>query len=94
LLSKNRVHFCLFGIRNDKYRLAKLMDQEPVLADYVLRGGEFNEMGKWQPNGVGLGYWFIVEWLNIHGHFGIFIPDKEKYVNEYGSINTKEHLRY
>jgi len=85
--------FCLFGIKQDQYRLLKLKDEEPELADYVLRGGEFNEDGMWQPSSNGLGYWFILEWLNKYGSMEIIIPNREKYIEECGDNKTKEYLK-
>ena len=52
--------FCLFGIRKDKDRIARLQIKEPKLADYVLRGGQFGADGYWQPSNNGLGYWFVI----------------------------------
>lgn len=85
--------FCLFGIKQDPYRLLKLKDEEPELADYVLRGGRFDEQGIWQPSSTGLGYWFILEWMNKYGRMKIFVPDREKYIEEYGNDKTREHLK-
>lgn len=85
--------FCLFGIKQDQYRLLKLKDEEPELADYVLRGGEFNEEGMWQPSSCGLGYWFIIEWLNRYGVMEIIMPDRKKYMKEFGSEKTEEYLK-
>ncbi len=36
--------FCLFGITQDLGRIKNLQKQEPILADYVLRGGENSVM--------------------------------------------------
>lgn len=55
-----------------------MTEQEPKLCDYVMRGGEFGENGMWKPNKSGLGYWFVIEWLNVHGNLKIGIPDREK----------------
>lgn len=63
--------FCLFGITQDLFRIYNLQKQEPKLADYVLRGGEFGENGMWQPNSKGMGYWFVLDWLELHG---IYVP--------------------
>lgn len=83
--------FCLFGITQDKGRIADLQIQEPKLADYVLRGGEFGEDGYWKPNNTGLGYWFVIEWLNIHG-LDIKIYKDIDYPELYGNQRTKEIL--
>lgn len=63
--------FCMFGITQDKERFARLKEQEPKLYEYVMRGGEFNEQGMWKPSIDGLGYKFVIDWLNEHGNLGI-----------------------
>lgn len=83
--------FCLFGITQDMDRIARLQIEEPKLADYVLRGGEFGKDGYWQPTNNGLGYWFIIEWLNIHGLGIVYYKDID-YVGIYGNDRTKEIL--
>ena len=82
--------FCLFGITADKERIARLQIQEPKLADYVLRGGEFGEDGYWKPSKTGLGYWFVIEWLNTHG-LDIKYYDYG-YQKEYGTPKTTKLL--
>lgn len=84
--------FCMFGITQDKDRFIRLAEQEPTLCDYVMRGGEFNEQGMWQPSKNGLGYWFIIEWLNVHGNLKIGMPDREKYLSEYQTEETRKYL--
>lgn len=84
--------FCMFGITQDKDRFIRLAEQEPTLCDYVMRGGEFNEQGMWQPSKNGLGYWFIIEWLNVHGNLKIGMPDREKYLFEYQTEETRKYL--
>lgn len=83
--------FCGFGITQDKDRFIRLSEQEPKLCDYVMRGGEFNENGMWQPSKYGLGYWFVLEWLDVHGNLGIGIPNWTYYYKNY---NTKETDKY
>ena len=85
--------FCMFGITQDKDRFIRLAEQEPKLCDYVMRGGEFNEQGMWQPSKDGLGYWFIIEWLNAHGNLRIGIPNREYYLNTYKTERTSELLK-
>lgn len=82
--------FCGFGITQDKQRFVRLSEQEPQLCDYVMRGGEFNESGMWQPSKDGLGYWFILEWLNVHGNLRIGIPNREHYLSALQTEKTKE----
>ena len=84
--------FCLFGITQDLFRIYNLQKQEPQLADYVLCGGEFGESGMWQPSAKGMGYWFVLDWLEMHG---IYIPytNVEHYRTTYGNERTKELLK-
>lgn len=63
--------FCLFGISRDKERLLKLKEIEPKKYNFVMNGGEFNENGMQIPNKQGLGFKFVVDWLNEHGNIGI-----------------------
>lgn len=84
--------FCGFGITQDKDRFIRLAEQEPTLCDYVMRGGEFDIDGMWKPTNDGLGYWFVLEWLNVHGKLGIGIPNREKYLEKYGNEETRKYL--
>ena len=86
--------FCMFGITQDKDRFIRLAEQEPTLCDYVMRGGEFNENGMWQPSKDGLGYWFVIEWLNIHGNLRIGIQNREKYIAKYQTDETMKYLKF
>lgn len=83
--------FCGFGITQDKQRFVRLSEQEQKLCDYVMRGGEFNENGMWQPGKDGLGYWFVLEWLNVYGNLRIGMPNWAHYYKNY---NTKETDKY
>lgn len=82
--------FCGFGITQDKQRFIRLAEQEPKLCDYVMRGGEFSESGMWQPSIDGLGYWFVLEWLNVHGNLKIGIPNREHYLSAFQTAVTKK----
>lgn len=84
--------FCMFGITQDKDRFIRLAEQESKLCDYVMRGGEFGENGMWQPSKSGLGYWFVIEWLNVHGNLKIGMPEREKYLREYRTKETEKYL--
>ena len=86
--------FCMFGITQDKDRFIRLAEQEPTLCDYVMRGGEFNKHGMWQPSKDGLGYWFVIEWLNIHGNLRIGIQNREKYIAKYQTDETMKYLKF
>ena len=85
--------FCCYGITNDRDRFIRLAKQEPKLSDYVMRGGEFNENGMWQPSKDGLGYWFVLEWLNVHGNLKIGIPNRKHYLSEYQTEETRKYLK-
>lgn len=85
--------FCMFGITQDKDRLVNLNKQEPKLCDYCLRGGAFDETdGMWKPDSKGLGMWFVIEWLNTYGNLDIKIPNREHYLEEYQTEETKKKL--
>lgn len=84
--------FCGFGITQDKQRFIRLSEQEPKLCDYVIRGGEFSNSGMWQPSKDGLGYWFVLEWLNVHGNLGIGIPNKDYYMDKYCTEENRKYL--
>ncbi len=84
--------FCLFGIRQDLERMVNLAKQEPKLCDYVMRGGEFSDSGMWQPSKDGLGYWFVLEWLNVHGNLKIGIPNRDYYMDKYCAEEIKKYL--
>ena len=84
--------FCGFGITQDKQRFTRLAEQEPKLCDYVMRGGEFSESGMWQPSKDGLGYWFVLEWLNIHGNLKNGIPNRDYYMDKYCAEQNRKYL--
>ncbi|MCQ2369242.1 MAG: phosphoadenosine phosphosulfate reductase family protein [Paludibacteraceae bacterium] len=62
--------FCLFGITQNQDRLIQLKKAEPQKFDFVMRGGKFNDQGMWVPDN-GLGYKFVIDWLNEHGDLNI-----------------------
>ena len=62
--------FCMFGITQDPERFLRLKEEEPNKYDYVMRGGKFDEQGMWIPHN-GLGYKFVIDWINEHGGFDI-----------------------
>ena len=62
--------FCMFGITQDTDRFLTLKELEPKKYDYVMRGGKFDETGMWIPHN-GLGYKFVIDWLNEHGNLNI-----------------------
>ena len=62
--------FCMFGITQDTERFLRLKEVEPKKYDYIMRGGKFDEQGLWIPYN-GLGYKFVIDWLNEHGNLDI-----------------------
>lgn len=65
--------FCLFGAHLEKGegRLERIKRTHPKIYDYVLRGGEFDDQGKWIPSNDGLGFKFVIDWLNENGNLNI-----------------------
>lgn len=85
--------FCMFGIKQNKKRFIDLNKQEPKLCDYCLRGGAFDKSdGMWKPGNGGLGMWFVIEWLNVHGNLDISIPNRDHYLSEYQTKETEKYL--
>lgn len=62
--------FCMFGITNDTERFLKLKNDDIQLYNYVMNGGKFDDNGKWVPYN-GLGYKFVIDWLNEYGNLNI-----------------------
>lgn len=65
--------FCLFGANLEKGegRLERMKHTHPKRYEYVMGGGEFDEHGMWIPNNKGLGFKFVVDWLNENGNLHI-----------------------
>lgn len=65
--------FCLFGAHLEKGegRLERIKRTHPKIYDYVLRGGEFDVQGMWVPTNDGLGFKFVIDWLNENGNLHI-----------------------
>lgn len=53
----------------------------------------FKITSTWQPSKDGLGYWFVLEWLNVHGKLKIGIPNREHYLSEYQTEEAEKYLR-
>jgi len=86
---------CGFGLQHENCpnRLQQIDKvSNPKLRDFILRGGAFDENGLWKPDNNGLGFWFVYQYINIHGGFNIFIPEYERYEREYGTEETKKYL--
>lgn len=65
--------FCLFGAHLEKGegRLERMKRTHPKRYEYVLGGGEFNNGGIWIPNNKGLGFKFVIDWMNENGNLHI-----------------------
>lgn len=83
--------YCGFGLRNEKDKYVRLYDELPKLIDFVMRGGEFVN-GIWQPSMTGLGYWFVLSYMNQYGNFGIGIPNYDSY-KDYETDETRKYIR-
>ena len=86
---------CGYGLHSEKRpnRLETIpLYDNPKILDYILQGGAFDKDGLWKPDNRGLGFWFVYQWINIHGGFDIYIPDYEKYEKEYGNELTRKYL--
>lgn len=86
--------YCGFGCHREKspnrWELAERLSN-PEIIDYMMRGGAFEE-GIWKPDNRGLGFWFVIEWINVHGNMQIAMPHREKYLERYMTEDTKRYL--
>lgn len=63
--------FCMYGCHcKGDLRFVRLKKSHPEIYDYIMRGGKFNENGMWVPH-KGLGFKFVIDWLNEHGNLNI-----------------------
>lgn len=87
--------YCGFGCHREKspnrWEVAEKRSN-PEIIDYMMRGGEFDEKGIWRPDGRGLGFWFVIEWINVHGGLHIIMPHREKYLGQYMTEKTEKYL--
>lgn len=87
--------FCGFGCHREKFpnrwEVAERFSN-PDIIDYMMRGGAFDEKGIWKPDGRGLGFWFVIEWINLHGCMHIILPHRERYLRQYMTEDTEEFL--
>ena len=85
--------FCGYGAYSDTKRFSNIdVVSDSRLRDYCMRGGAFDDEGNWKPTQSGLGMWFVIKWINVHGGFNVEIPDYERYEREYGNELTREYL--
>ena len=87
--------YCGFGCHREKspnrWELAEKLSN-PEIIDYMMRGGTFDESGIWKPDNRGLGFWFVIEWINVHGNLHIIMPHREKYLGQYMTEDTDKYL--
>ncbi len=87
--------YCGFGSHREKspnrWETAEVLSN-PALVDYMLRGGGFDESGVWKPDSRGLGFWFVIEWINTHGSLHIIMPRREEYLGQYMTAETEAYL--
>ena len=87
--------YCGFGCHREKspnrWEIAEKYSN-PAIIDYMLRGGSFAKDGLWKPDSRGLGFWFVIEWINAHGNLHIIMPHREKYLENYMNAETEKHL--
>lgn len=82
--------FCGFSMRKEKDKFVRLYEELPKMVDYVMRGGQFVN-GIWQPSTDGMGYWFVLAWMNLNGGMGIEIPNRKAY-KAYETEETRKYL--
>ena len=87
--------YCGFGCHREKspnrWEIAEQLSN-PAIIDYMMRGGDFDEDGIWKPDKRGLGFWFVIEWINIHGNLHIVMPHREEYLGQYMTEDAEKHL--
>ena len=87
--------FCGFGVhlekRPNRYELIDNVSN-PAIRDFCFRGGAFDTDGLWKPDNRGLGYFFVLAWINYAGGFNIYIPEYERYLSEYGNDRVYKEL--
>jgi len=96
-MSRTGCFACMYGYQREKpeeNRLEMMLKySNPKLVDYLLRGGEFRESdGLWHPC-RGLGYWFIIEYVNKYGNFKLTYPNREYYIETYRTPETDRYLK-
>ncbi|MFR1353815.1 MAG: phosphoadenosine phosphosulfate reductase family protein [[Clostridium] symbiosum] len=65
--------FCLFGAHLEKGmgRMERMRKTHAERYKYVMGGGEMGADGMWVPNNQGLGFRFVIDWLNENGNLNI-----------------------
>lgn len=59
--------FCCYGCHRDSIpnRFQRLKVTHPKLYEYCIDGGEFDNEGMWIPNNKGLGFWKILDYIDV-----------------------------
>ena len=87
--------YCGFGSHREKspnrWEIAEQFS-DPAIIDYMMRGGDLDENGIWKPDKRGLGFWFVIEWINVHGDLHIIMPHRKKYLGQYMTAETERYL--
>ena len=87
---------CGYGMHHEKKensRIQGIIDfSNPKLADWMLRGGHFNEKGLWEPY-QGCGMWFPLMWIEKYGGLKYYIPNREYYLEKYSTPETDYYLK-
>lgn len=87
---------CGYGMHHEKKedsRIQGIIDfSNPKLADWMLRGGHFNEKGLWEPH-QGCGMWFPLMWIEKYGGLKYYIPNREYYLEKYSTPETDYYLK-
>lgn len=87
---------CLYGVHLEKRpNRFEILDKHGLsyIRDYCMRGGYFNENGLWEPDEQGLGYWFVLGYLNKFLKKKVFVPDYDNYRRTYGERRTDYYLK-
>ncbi|APQ41971.1 aminotransferase V [Clostridium phage Clo-PEP-1] len=63
-LSRTGCTWCGFGAEFDD-RFIRLKEVQPRMYDYIINGGDFNDLGYWEPNEEGLGLGYVLDKLGI-----------------------------
>lgn len=65
--------FCLHGAHLEKGtgRLERMKKTHPDRYNFVMRGGALGKDGMWRPSKEGLGFKFVIDWLNENGNLDI-----------------------
>lgn len=87
---------CGYGMHHEKKensRIQGIIDfSNPKMADWMLRGGRFNEKGLWEPY-QGCGMWFPLMWIEKYGGLKYYIPNREYYLEKYSTPETDHYLK-